>query len=242
MDLVVERSQVVMRLLRRVMKRSVILSTIVILGAAVAFAQPEPSSTHLSNRLLGDAVQMTKAGLSDATIVAYIRARRASLDSILSADDLIRLRRAGVSETVIQYFAGAAAVDVGLSGEGRDEEVTYDSREAGAYPVEPAYDGDDAYPYVSTYYPSYYGGYFSTSVVFVGGRPFFRRHFFFRRPFFRRNIGHRFVQRPFLPRRGFRGFAGPRGSAFPHGSRMAFPPMRGRDFVGHRMRGFGHPR
>ena len=147
---------------------------------------------------------------------------------------------------MIQYFAGASAVDVGLSGESRDEEVTYDSREAGAYPVEPAYEGGYAYPYGYTYEPPYYGGSFSTSVVFTGGRPFFRRHFF-RRPFFRRNVffGHRFVQRPFLPRRGFRSFAGPRGSGFPHGSRTALPPMRGRGFVGHRMpsgRGFGGPR
>ena len=188
----------------KAMKRPVAFSAILILGAAVAFAQAESSSTRFSTPLLDDIVRMTKAGLSDSTIVAYVKVRRARLDSILSADDLIQLRRAGVSKTVIRYLASVTADDVGQTGEGRHEEVTYDSREGTAYPVEPAYGGVYGYPYGYGYYPRYGGGFFCTSVVFIG-RPFFHHHFFFHRPFF----GHRFFfrdrfsHRPFFRGRGF---------------------------------------
>ncbi len=190
-------------LFKRAMKRSVAFSVILILGAAIAFAQAEPSSTRFSTPLLNDVVRMTKAGLSDATIVAYVKVRRARLDSILSADDLIQLRRAGVSETVTGYLASVTAVDVGQRREGRDEEATYDSREGRAYPVEPAYGGGYAYPYGYGYYPPYGGGFFSTS-VFIG-RPFFHRHFFFQRPFFSDRFFFRdhFFHRPFFHGRRF---------------------------------------
>jgi hypothetical protein len=229
-----------------VMKRLAIFSAVLILSAAAALAQSGPPSTRFSNLLLNDVARMTKAGMPDATILAYVKARRAGTDSV-SADDLIQLRRAGVGEPVIQYLAGVAALDEGRSGEARQGNVTYDSGDGTAYPVEPAYDGGYVYPYGYGYYPYDGGGYFSTSVVFIGGRPFRRHHFFPHRPFFHHRVGFdsRFAHRPFFPRRGFRAFAGPRGSVFPRGSRMAFPPMRGRGFAGLRMpsgRGFGAPR
>jgi hypothetical protein len=228
------------------MKRLAIFPAILILSAAAVLAQSGPSSTRFSNLLLNDVVRMTKAGMPDATIVAYVKVRRAGIDSV-NADDLLQLRRAGVGEPVIQYLAGVAPLDEGRSGETRQGDVTYDSGDGTAYPVEPAYDGGYVYPYGYGYYPYDGGGYFSTSGVFIGGRRFLRHHFFPHRPFFHRHafFGSRFAHRPFFPRRGFRGFAGPRGSVFPRGSRMASPPMRGRGFAGSRMpsgRGFGGPR
>ena len=212
-----------------VMKRLAIFSAILILSAAAALAQSGPHSTRFSNPLLNDVVRMTKGGMPDATIVAYVKARRAGMDSV-NADDLTQLHRAGVGEPVIQYLAGVAALDEGRTGEVRQGDVTYDSGDGTAYPVEPAYDGGYVYPYGYGYYPYDGGGYFSTSVVLIGGRPFRRHHFFPHRPFFHRHafFGSRFAHRPFFPRRGFhRGLPPPRGSAS-LGSRMAFTPMPGR--------------
>jgi hypothetical protein len=180
-------------MLNSVIKRSVSLAVVSIFVSAFAFAQGESSSTRVSNPFLNDVVRMTKAGLSDATIVAYVKARRARLDSELSADDLIQLRRSGVTETVIQYLA-RITVDLGQYGE------SYDSRDGRAYPVEPVYTAPYGYGYD---YPLYGGGYFSSSAVFVG-RPFFRPRVFFHRPFPQRHFfGHRFFHRSFFRGRGF---------------------------------------
>ena len=181
------------KMLNSAMKRSVALSVVSIFVSAFAFAQGESSPTRFSNPFLNDVVRMTKAGLSDATIVAYVKARPARLDSELSADDLIQLRRTGVSETVIQYLARVTA-DVGQYRE------SYDSRDGRAYPVEPVYTVPYGY---GDNYPLYAGGYFSSSVAFVG-RPFFHHRVFFRRPFPRRHFfGRRFFHRPFFRGRGF---------------------------------------
>src|ERR1700693_1499907 len=109
-----------------VMKRLAIFSAILILSAAAALAQSGPHSTRFSNPLLNDVVRMTKGGMPDATIVAYVKARRAGLDSV-SADYLMQLRRAKAGEPVIQYFAGVAPLDEGRTGEARQGDVTYDS-------------------------------------------------------------------------------------------------------------------
>jgi hypothetical protein len=221
-----------------IMKRLAILSAILILSSATALAQSGPHSTRFSNPLLDDVVRMTKAGMSEATIVAYVKARRAGMDSV-SADDLMQLRRARVGEPVIQYLAGVAPLDEGRTGEARQGDVTYDSGDGTAYPVEPAYNGGYVSPYGYGYYPYDGGGYFPTSVVFIGGRPFLRHHFFHHRPFFHHRVffGSRFAHRPFFPGRGFhRGLTPPRGSAS-LGSRMVFaatPIRAGPHFAGPR--------
>jgi hypothetical protein len=153
------------------MKHAIAFSTILLLGASLASAEPGPSR-RFSNRLFTDVVEMTRAGLSDATIVAYVKARGSRLDSDVSAGDLIRLRQAGVSETVVGYIAGITGLDGGQSGS--DNEAVYDSRES---PVEPSYAEDDAYSYPYGYPYWYgYGPYFSTS-FFFGGRSFHGRGF-----------------------------------------------------------------
>lgn len=164
------------------MKQALAFSAILLFGASMASAQPRPSRAF-SNRLFTDVVEMTRAGLSDATIVAYVKARRARLDSDVSAGDLIRLRQAGVSETVVGTIAGITGLDGGRSGS--DNEAVYDSREATASsvePVEPSYpeDEDSSYsygygrPYWYAYgYPYWYGyGPYFSSRVFIGGRSF----------------------------------------------------------------------
>jgi hypothetical protein len=178
------------------MKRAVAIATILLLSALSAVAEPgPPPARHFSNRLLEDVVQMTRAGLSDATIVAYVKSRSSRFDGDVTADDLIRLQRAGVSETVVRFIASAAGVD-NAPGR-RDNDVTYDSRgsdrrgsDEGS--VEPS-DGEDVavavgpadgygYPYWYGYYPYWYAySPFFSGGVFFSGRGFFRGGRFGRR-------------------------------------------------------------
>jgi len=164
------------------MKRALVFSAILLLGASAAFAE-RGSPSRFSNRLFNDVVEMTRAGLSDATIVAYVKARRSRLDSDVNADDLIRLRQAGVSEAVVGTIAGITGLDRGPSGP--DSEATYDAGEETAVPVEPSYEEDEAYsyPYGYPYWYAYgypywygYGPHFSTT-FFFGGRSFHGRGF-----------------------------------------------------------------
>src|SRR6202162_801459 len=120
-----------------VMKRLAIFSAILILSAAAALAQSGPPLRRFSNPLLNDVVRMTKGGMPDATIVAYVKARRAGMVSV-NAADLPQLHRAGVGEPVIQYLAGVAALDESPTRGGRQRGVTHASGGGTAYPVRTA--------------------------------------------------------------------------------------------------------
>ena len=72
MDLVVREAEVAQTAHEAIGSSFVML----ILSAAVAFAQAEPTSTHCPHPLFSDAIPMTKAGLSDAPIVTHVSARR----------------------------------------------------------------------------------------------------------------------------------------------------------------------
>lgn len=139
------------------MKRALAFSTIFLFGSLAAWAQPAQSSSAASRRfenpLLNDVVLMTQADLSEATIIAYVRARRFRLASDVSADDLIGLQQAGVKESVVRYIAGSAGIEA-PAGDRRSQELNYDSRRDRAVAVQPPYGEDE------TYYDSYgYGGY-----------------------------------------------------------------------------------
>lgn len=164
-----------------IMIRNTLLFSAVFLTGALAFAQPAPSrQARFGNRILDDVVQMTRAGLSDDTIVAYIRARRSRLASDLRAEDLIQLRKAGVSENVVRYIAGATglhvdegAISTSVQAEGDGEDVPYSD--------EAVYDGyapwGYPYPYWYAYSPYFFGG-----VIIRGGG--------FHRGFGHRSFGH----------------------------------------------------
>jgi hypothetical protein len=185
------------------MKRALAFFAILLLGAAAAPA--EPGAQHrFSNRLLNDVVEMTRAGLSDETIVAFVASRRARLDADVSAQDLIRLRQAGVSESVVRAIAGASGVLDG--GGGRSGRMTYDSSDAGAQAAEPS-DGEDvAYdsPHPYGYRPYWYAWYGDPWWYGYGYSPYFSTTFFFRG-------GRSFRGRGFDHRGSGRGFGGHRG-------------------------------
>ena len=155
------------------MKRSIAFSVVLLLAAAGMSAQ-SARPRGFANPLLNDVVEMSRASLPDETIIAYVKARQARLDADVTAGDLIRLRQAGVSDSVVRYIAGASSVDVTTARRG--SQATYDSRddagESDVYPV----DGDYAYarPYWYGWgygYPYWYGysPFFSTTFVVRGG-------------------------------------------------------------------------
>jgi hypothetical protein len=158
------------RLSRDTMKYTAAIFSIFLL-AALASAEPARSRpSRFANPLLDDVVQMTRAGLADETIVAYVQARRSRLDGDTSADDLIQLRRAGVSETVVRSIASLTGLpDAGGS---VSREVRSESGEDAAYPDEPIDEGYGygyGYPYPYGYpYWYAYSPWFSGEVV-IGG-------------------------------------------------------------------------
>jgi hypothetical protein len=191
------------------------------------------STTLPSNKptpLLEELVRLTRSGAPDATVLAYAQTHRLELPAEVSDADLRWLRESGVSQRVVSYMR---AIDIRIPDAGKQENVAYDSREAGVHRrVErsPADAYDDGYanngyndnndyvgydPYVAgaydDYYPSYFGGYYDAYYAYpayfiLNGRGFHGRF----------QGGHRFG--------GHRPFDG------------------GHEFRGHRAGNVGHPR
>jgi hypothetical protein len=162
--------------------KSLLGCAVLLFASLTALGQPEPSR-RFENSLLNEVVQMTRAQLPDAAIVAYLRARATRLEADVTAGDLIRLHRAGVSARVIEFIASASGVedrsDVSdrrpaaslNSDESRAESVDPDDGDLEVYrrPYGSVYDGWpwwDGYPYWYAYSPFYYGGVF----IHRGGR------------------------------------------------------------------------
>ncbi|HEX7251862.1 MAG TPA: hypothetical protein VF376_03195, partial [Thermoanaerobaculia bacterium] len=151
------------------MKRTLAFATILLLGSLTAAAQTRsapPPSSHFANRLLDDVVQMTRAGLSDSTIIAYLKSRSARFVGDVSASDLIQMQHAGVSEAVLHYIASVT----GVEGPPPDNAVSYDTPAFGDQPPPDSNGGetvavgpsDDSgygygYPYWYGYAPYWYG-------------------------------------------------------------------------------------
>ncbi len=239
------------------MKRAIALCFVLAFSGVLLADAPEtrvPSRQTPSPSLFQDLVRMTKAGLSEATVLEYAKAHRAELPSEISADDLIWLRKSGVSESVVRYMS---AIDVRASGDytEQEEDVPYDSRAAERYPAAP----EDSYPvadynggypdtdydygsypesYYNDYYPYYPVGYYPYPVYFFAnqgaffgfhhhGRGFDGRH--------GRGFGHGGFGRPRSPRFPRGDFdRGRRGGDFDRGRRgsvAAVPRAPGRPAV-----------
>lgn len=99
-----------------VMKRaavpvSVAMFAILFLAGSIA-ARGEPRPAHrFANPLLDDVVAMTQAQVPDATILAFLRVRRARLESDITAEDLVALRDAGVHDEILRYIASQSGVE-----------------------------------------------------------------------------------------------------------------------------------
>ena len=205
------------------MKRAIAFSFLLACSGVLLGDSPDSRSpSRESPSVLQDLVRMSNGGLSEETILAYARAHRAELPPEVSNEDLLWLRRSGVSERVIRYMS---AIDVRASDAGA-ENVAYDSDEAADYSAAAVSysDGDngsytdsysesypdryyDSYPesYYNDYYPFYGAGYYPYPVYFFAGQSgFFGR---FRGRGFVGRRGRFFDRggfgRPRLPRGGF---------------------------------------
>lgn len=208
-----------------------------VLTSASAFGQTRPRSRdanddRFANQLLDNVVEMTRAELPEATIIAYARVRRARLETDVSAADLIRLHRAGVGDRVIAYIASVAGQDdeqwQGERDPDRDEQRARDRDGAVAWDGssgEPS-DGDGgvvAYPAPSgSVYDGWYGwpywyGYSPYDWGWGGGFVIHGGH--------RSHGGDHFHRGD----RGDRGSVGSRGSGAFHGDASHGSGSRGSD-------------
>ena len=140
------------------MKRAVAISLFLACsGLLLADSPGSGGPARQEPPLLRDLVRMTGAGLSDATVLAYAKAHRLELPPELSADDLVWLRKSGVSETVVQYMA---AIDVRAPDAAEGEDAADDSEETSGYPAAVRSDADGDYgSYSDGDYGSYSGSY-----------------------------------------------------------------------------------
>jgi hypothetical protein len=135
------------------MKRALAFASAVLfagLSASLALADapsslgpPSTPSTSSRSTLLNDLVRMTRAGDSDAALLAYARARRAELPPELNLATLQWLRDSGVRPAVVSYMSAidvrAQSADVSAGGR-FSEGVTYADQAGRPRPTE---GGDD---------------------------------------------------------------------------------------------------
>jgi hypothetical protein len=176
------------------MKRNLVLSGVLLFAALNALGQSRQQA-RFANPLLDDVVQMSRAQLPEATILAFVRARQSRLETDVTAGDLVRLHRAGVSDRVVEFIASISGLEDRPAARDREPGVAYDS--SGSSDVAPADPGDGdvaidpepygpvdggwgwgwgwgGYPYWYDYSPFFYGG---GVVVIRGGGRFHHRGF-----------------------------------------------------------------
>src|SRR5262249_46518374 len=87
------------------MKRIAVFALAGFLAGSVLFAQSRRAETQFSSPFLDEVGRLAKGGSSDSPTIASTPARQARLERTPTADDLVRLKQAGVSEKVIEYLA-----------------------------------------------------------------------------------------------------------------------------------------
>jgi hypothetical protein len=113
---------------------------------------------------------MTMSGVSDPILVSYLRAHGRELPKVMTADALARLREQGVSETILGFLSRRVAIDIGVTGEGREASPADATAEA-SYVAGP--DAGFSYP-VGGSIP--YGGAYLSPHRFAGSRRVFFGH------------------------------------------------------------------
>jgi hypothetical protein len=139
------------------MKRAAVLFSLLTCSGLLLADSPDPGrAPRKPVPLVEDLARLTKAGLSDETVLDYAKAHRAEAPSLIEADDLVWLRKAGVSESVIRYMT---AIDVRSPDQSGGEDIAYESAESAesaGYPSA-AYSSSDYSDYGYADNGSYYG-------------------------------------------------------------------------------------
>jgi hypothetical protein len=133
---------------------------------------------------IGEAVRLKSEGLDDEALVSYLRERRAELPPVVAVRDVERLRAAGAGESVMAFLAGAAALEVGETGEGGPAAGAAPSPAPGfegGYEIAYGYPAGIAYPFGAYAPPRARGSHFhgfprQKRFPFHPGRPASPRH------------------------------------------------------------------
>lgn len=138
-------------------------------------AKPKRLEPSARPDVLAEATRQAAAGADDASIIAYLRTHQGELPSIIAADAVRRLRRAGAGPPVVSELSRLSALDIGETAEGAPQVET-------AAQGAPNLSGYGAtYPDASMGYPFYGFGYGFGSPGF-GFRPHRGGRFFPHRP------------------------------------------------------------
>src|SRR5262249_57759152 len=97
---------------------------------------------QFNNRILDDVVRMSHAGISDDSIIAYVRARMPRLSHDLTPEDLGSLQQAGVSENVVRFIAESTGMNGGPRGISADVQAGYGD----TVPIDPGAYGNGGFP------------------------------------------------------------------------------------------------
>ena len=106
-------------------------------GAISLVADGVPPSKGDSSPLLDEIARLTQGGFSGETVLGFVKARRADIPSILTVEDLQRLRRSGVAETVIGYLQANTAIELNTTG--RTAAMDAEPPKEPAYVQQPVY-------------------------------------------------------------------------------------------------------
>jgi uncharacterized membrane protein len=136
-------------------KLGLLIATLVILllQSCVVYNQPREPLVKVT-----DIIQMSKDHVPSKNIIAKIKSSHTAYS--LKADQLSKLQKLGVSDSVINYME-----QTHINSAIRNSQYNY-----GYNNFYPGWGGlSFGYPYNSFYGSPYYGGYFGPSIVFRGG-------------------------------------------------------------------------
>jgi hypothetical protein len=93
--------------------------------------------------LLDEIARMARGGASDPVLLTYLKTHAREIPKVLNQEELLGLRREGVSDAVVGFLSRLTAIDIGLTGEGRESPVY--SADAAPYAPESDMGGYVAY-------------------------------------------------------------------------------------------------
>jgi len=113
------------------------------------FPQAAPSAAG-GEGVVGEVVRLKSAGADDSMALAYLRLHQSELPSVITAEDVQALRKAGVGKPFLVALTTLSAVDIGKTGEGQpvaNEAYAPPSGEMAGYEMQEAYGYGYGYGY-----------------------------------------------------------------------------------------------
>jgi len=110
------------------------------------------------NPLLDEIVKMSKSGVADPVLITYLKTHSTEVPKVLTQEDLAWLQQGGVSDSVVSHLARTSAVDIGVTGEGRQAPEYAAGVEPSPYGPSSLYSDDYGNMYPSNF-PTYGAGF-----------------------------------------------------------------------------------